>query len=349
MKCILHIGTEKTGTTSFQTHMASHRRQLAALGVLYPKSLGSVNHRTITVAAAEPGKANAIFDGIGLETVESHAEFIARLDERFRAELAAHSGLSLCLISSEHLHSRLKTLDDLSRLRAFLNAHFPEIIVYLHLRPQVDMMVSLASTRSRRGRFLSEEFFSHPTEPESYFDYLDLVTKWQTVFGAAALRIIPFRREPDIGRRIFADLNLDLTGLSPIVRSNEAIDIKMICMINAIAVSGRKVRLPLRFIDQFDLTEPLSLSRARARDFQNRHLATNARLLVRVPNLLPEDLEPDWNRYPEQGNEHMLSRPCDFGIAVSDLASAYVAALAKSKPKPPPRKRRFRWLRSILG
>ena len=36
MRLVLHIGLEKTGTTSFQAFCAEHRPALAQSGVLYP-------------------------------------------------------------------------------------------------------------------------------------------------------------------------------------------------------------------------------------------------------------------------------------------------------------------------
>ena len=51
MKCILHIGTEKTGTTSLQAFLNLNREILAEQGYLFTKSTGLQNNRSLPVAA----------------------------------------------------------------------------------------------------------------------------------------------------------------------------------------------------------------------------------------------------------------------------------------------------------
>lgn len=51
MKCFVHIGTEKTGTSTIQEFLNLNRRSLAGLNVLYPKSAGIRNHVKLALAA----------------------------------------------------------------------------------------------------------------------------------------------------------------------------------------------------------------------------------------------------------------------------------------------------------
>ena len=50
MRCILHIGTEKTGTTSLQAALSSHRESLSKQGVLYARAPGQRNSRSLAAA-----------------------------------------------------------------------------------------------------------------------------------------------------------------------------------------------------------------------------------------------------------------------------------------------------------
>ena len=45
IRLLLHIGTEKTGTTTIQHFCTDHRRELLAQGILYPRSLGGPGHK----------------------------------------------------------------------------------------------------------------------------------------------------------------------------------------------------------------------------------------------------------------------------------------------------------------
>ena len=49
MKCILHIGTEKTGTTSLQSFFNINRDLLISNQIYYLKSPGLTNHRIVPV------------------------------------------------------------------------------------------------------------------------------------------------------------------------------------------------------------------------------------------------------------------------------------------------------------
>lgn len=52
MRLSIHIGTEKTGTTSIQTALKADRDRLAESGVLFPILFGSLNQMELSVAAS---------------------------------------------------------------------------------------------------------------------------------------------------------------------------------------------------------------------------------------------------------------------------------------------------------
>ena len=54
----IHIGTEKTGTTSAQTGFARARDHLRKQGVLYPQSLGLPNHLYLPAACLPENAAS---------------------------------------------------------------------------------------------------------------------------------------------------------------------------------------------------------------------------------------------------------------------------------------------------
>lgn len=49
---ILHIGAEKTGTTTIQEFLTLNRERLLAQGVHFPMSVGLKNHTRLAVCAA---------------------------------------------------------------------------------------------------------------------------------------------------------------------------------------------------------------------------------------------------------------------------------------------------------
>lgn len=59
-RCILQIGVEKTGTTTFQQVMADNRQRLSKASILYPESAGPENHIRLVVAALDFGTTDNI-------------------------------------------------------------------------------------------------------------------------------------------------------------------------------------------------------------------------------------------------------------------------------------------------
>lgn len=317
MDCILHIGTEKTGTTSFQALMWENRDTLLAAGILYPTSLGKIAHRALPSSVMNPQNE-------GLAAVATTS---AQVEEKLSRELAAHPNSHTCLISSEHLHSRLRTPEELGRLYKLLYRCFDQVTIYLHLRPQIDMLISLASTAARHESSVGKHFFDRAHAGDPYYNYFDLVRMWQDCFGAEALRLVSFRREPDLSLRLFADLGLDRTMLPAAPKSNGPVDIQLMALINTMVRAGHKPRLGLDFIENLPVTQPLRPSRAFATNIQDRFAASNAQLAALRPDMRLEDLTPDWSRYPEQGNEALL----DMGCAFPDVLAALTEACFKAR------------------
>ena len=75
MKLILHIGTAKTGTTTLQHWFASNRESLQAQGIYYPKSLGKVNHRALSIFAMNPERPDDSFYRNKIFSVADHQIF----------------------------------------------------------------------------------------------------------------------------------------------------------------------------------------------------------------------------------------------------------------------------------
>src|SRR5947209_14208464 len=115
--CFLHIGTEKTGTTSIQKFLAKNRPVLDEQGIFYPRSPGNQNHIALAVYALREGKQN----DIGRLCGASHAEQMPEFRERLIAELdceLGQSGASVIIFSNEHLSSRLVTETEIERVKS---------------------------------------------------------------------------------------------------------------------------------------------------------------------------------------------------------------------------------------
>jgi hypothetical protein len=317
MKLVLHIGTEKTGTTTLQNWCADNRGALREQGLYYPKTLGSAPHRSLAIAARDPDKPDDGFREKQINSPADHQAFVSALKRAFDEEVAENADVGTWLISSEHLHSRATSVEMVARVRRFLGDWFESVTILVHLRPQVDVAVSLASTASRGGLQVSREWFENVTNAETYFNYDMLVQRWEAVFGSEALEVLPYKRRRSITEHLIETFGLDARGLTEIRVRNEALDWRTMMLVNTLSrASGNEAQAMSTgfgtYINELPCQERLQIGLAMARQIQSKFDASNARLSARRAELAAGDLMPDWERYDVEPNLDLLNSACVF-------------------------------------
>ena len=180
---VLHIGTEKTGTTTIQEFFSANREILEANNILYPKSMGNKNHIKLAMCAALPNRG--IHRKINNDPVLLSSFKAVTLSD-WHKELKATKADKI-VFSSEHLHSQIRSLEELKCLKNLLPVSDFRIIMYI--RRQDKAAVSLASTAIKAG-YSKENFFPkiHNKTPHR-FDYLSSYKLWAEVFGEKSISI----------------------------------------------------------------------------------------------------------------------------------------------------------------
>ncbi|MDQ1850534.1 hypothetical protein Q9299_19700 [Gemmobacter fulvus] len=333
MKLALHIGTPKTGTTTLQRWFAQNRTALQAQGVIYAQAPGAENHRKLMAYARDTDKPDGSFAGFGIHGPEDHAAFRAGLETALAQEVAAHPGARVWVMSNEHIFSKVITRPMARRLKDLLTPHFSEITVYLHLRPQLDLMMSNASQLARIGRQMSRVEMTRPgISPENYFfGYDRFLTNWEAVFGASNIRLVPFRRTPDMTRFLQAELGIDTSTLPAAARENTGLDWRAIALANVVNRSLQAADvapLPDFHLDSMPGTERIQPGLALAQEVQARFTASNAALAARRSDITLEDLTPDWSAYAPEGNLHLVDAPCVFEAQLGHMVRRFAGDVA---------------------
>lgn len=239
--CILHAGTEKTGSTSLQAFLRLNAAALAARNIWVPRALvvnpaeEEYNHIKLSTASrmsfAEPDNLQK---ALGLRDMEAVAAHRAGMTAALAAE---HAGLGYSpariIISSEHVHSRLGAVEDLARARALLAPYCGDFHLTLYLRRQDELARSVASMVLAHGaetcRLIPDFNTPHGFDEilgveRGYFDYAGLLGRLEAVFGAAALhpRLYAPAEVPrfDIITDFFAHAGIDIAGLPRPPRRN---------------------------------------------------------------------------------------------------------------------------------
>lgn len=205
MKCILHIGMEKTATTTLQGWLYDNQAGLSKVGVYLSDNLGKTNNRL--VPAYFQGHLNAWAMRSWINSDAEKMPYFEGFIERLKSEIqTAKKTHNYFVITSEYLHSRVRKKDEIEQLYIFLSSMFDEVEVVCYFRDQFDVAVSLYSTALKVDSFASVESFVDQAEPENYYyNYLQIADNWAGVFGKTNCNFRIYDRSKFIGNDIRLD------------------------------------------------------------------------------------------------------------------------------------------------
>lgn len=236
MRVYLHIGTEKTGTTSIQTYMAENRRILRKYGVVFPKVIlfpGWVSNVELPLAVKK-NVGKDLDKCRDVDFFDFRRKVVGRI-ERIIAK-ASGTGARAVVFSSEHLSSRLIAVDDLVELKGLFPAT-TEFTIIVYLRRQDELHLSaLAESIKGGGR---QATLRIPLEVGDvpygvrYYDYRMMLEPWEEVFGLGSIIVRVYEKGRLSGGDVIRDF-LEIIG----VKYQET-------------VKGNETRLNTRFSPEF--------------------------------------------------------------------------------------------------
>lgn len=192
---ILHIGVEKTGTTTIQEFLHLNRKLLAEQGIWFPGFFGKRNHHQLAVYCNDSLRSNQFTRQKGLDDPESFMEWKKNFKISFQQEMEKSSGrYDQILFSSEHFSSQLKDSTEIASIRALLEEYISSFKVIIYIRRQDLLASSMISNAAKAG--LSTGL---PTGNEigarRFYNYRRLLKKWSEVFGKENIRLRVFEKE----------------------------------------------------------------------------------------------------------------------------------------------------------
>ena len=200
-RCILQIGTEKTGTTTLQAFLAKNRDRLAERGILYPRFCGEQNHTGLAAYAMNDGRTDDVRRALGAHEAADVRALRARMETAAAVELGGADTVVFC---NEHCHSRLRKPEEIERLADFLRPHFDRIDVCVYLRRQDQVALSLHSTKLKSGNTTSD-ILPRPQGDDLYYNYNASLALWENVFGREHVHVRLFGRKDLVDGDVVAD------------------------------------------------------------------------------------------------------------------------------------------------
>lgn len=195
-KIILHIGSEKTGTTYLQNLLSANRDILLKSGIYYPEiGFSKTAHFSLVAALHE------VDHGIPLEfapqdktyTIES--EWMPLINE-LNSQKKAHT----VILSAEHFSSRLrqKGLEKLKEILSQLNGY--EISIIYYARSEDDFFESWYSTFIKAGGKESiESTYQKLRYNKWMFDHHFILKLWSEFLPEAQIHAISYDEEKQNG------------------------------------------------------------------------------------------------------------------------------------------------------
>ncbi len=217
MELILHIGGEKTGTTSLQRFLFQNSAELfERTRILYPVSPALCQyeaHFPVAAAFLPPGS---------LEFLDPSEEISREALQQEIKEIAERERPQAMMFSAEHFSSRMKR-DEISLVSQWFRALglFDYFTIVYYARPQDDLFVSALSTSLLAGRNVWDT--SSVVEVSStYYNHLALAEMWEAEFGREAINVRVYQPSTDIVKDFLDAIETNFeTAAENIERSNE--------------------------------------------------------------------------------------------------------------------------------
>jgi hypothetical protein len=207
LNIIIHIGTEKTGTSSIQEFLHRNRKQLNKNGYYYLRSPGLRNHRKLAHLVMSSEKKDLFTIQNKIEEHNARALWKQKTVNAIYSELSSiPNTIHTVVVSSEHFHSRLTNELELKELKSLFEDVFDpcnfQIVCYL--RRQDKLAVSLHSTRLKIN-YDSKRIFPDVTENNHYYNYEKMLSLWAKTFGQKCLNVRLFEKNLFINRDLLED------------------------------------------------------------------------------------------------------------------------------------------------
>lgn len=329
MKLILHIGTEKTGTSSVQQWGAKNRELLKKSGIFYSKSLGELDHRKASVYARLPDRPDDGFIRYGIKNVDQHEQFKRQVEQDLAKEIESAKNINCryFFVSSEHFHSRIDNSVMVEEVKKLFSPFFDDIEILAYIRPQAELFQSRISVNVRNLDIFENELKNKWEKDITYFDYFAMWVRWSNLFNKVTFK--PFNKHKNVVVDIAKIVGIDLANFKTPERVNEKLDYRMGLIshqLNKVAssISIKKELLTLYF-DQVECEEPITISRTLASKINAFYRNSNLKLCEANPDLSINDIESDLKKFPIAGTaEKMFEHNDTIDFLVEILIRNYL-------------------------
>lgn len=194
-RACLHIGLNKTGSSSIQKWLGTNAPHLRAHGVVYDPLrqnqhyVGNLHAEFCATISHKLGEICPVYSvrhTLGIKTLETQARIAAQFEEFLKAKVKQSSRDSLFILSSEYLPNCVTTPNKADTLRAFMERYFDDVKIVTYIRRQEDFIPSHWSQLAKYApiKALDEYVQQHPIR-----DYAAVLAPFEAAFGVDRIKL----------------------------------------------------------------------------------------------------------------------------------------------------------------
>jgi hypothetical protein len=206
MKIFLHIGIEKTGSTTIQDFLNLNKARLCEQGIALSSALGVGNNVLLAAYGMSHTRSNSVHQQSGAIRRASRIAFDLNVSTAFlREALALAPDCHSLVLSTEHCHSNLIEHDEVLKVRKLLKHVADDITIIVYLRRQIDVCISHYSTLLKFGGNIDFDTHFATLSLTHFYNYLELIRLWTGVFGEEHVKVRLFDKTNLVSNDLIVD------------------------------------------------------------------------------------------------------------------------------------------------
>lgn len=320
--CYLHIGGEKTGSTTIQKFLADNRAAFKKNGYFIPRAPGELSHVRLAVYAQQDFANAAFLTGVGITDASKLNARQEKIAARLKAEIeAVKAPMHALVLSSEHCQSEVVTEASVRRLADLLGCFARTIRIIFYVRRQDHVAVSHFSTALRLGFEVPSPDLGADEQSHRY-NHFRVAKLYASVFGQDAIDVRLFGADEFEGKDLLDDftsaIKLPVAGTWPRAsRVNASLNLdaqRLLLFLNTLgntpfSMDSDKRALLLEVLEREMGGTGILPARSDAEAFVKRFDASNEALRARYFPHLPTPLfGDDYSCYPTKVGAAVMKR-----------------------------------------
>lgn len=236
MKLIMHVGTEKTGTTTIQNFLRANRNLLSNNSIFVPPPTLFGDNRAYSIPFQKRVNKDSLFLFHSKNREDLAQKKVAMVSHLQNIFQGAKEKYGCCIISSEHFSSQLTDKSEIKNAIDFYSQFYSEIEVIIYIRNQYFFAVSSYSESIKWRGFASfQDYIGRIDQNNPFWNSHLLIENWKQVVGETKVKVAKYKEEVefDVLTNFLNLANIDIENMKFVypASSNKSLKYLGVCLL----------------------------------------------------------------------------------------------------------------------